>query len=252
MGIQVAGIYSSYELIKNAVLKLFQMIIFGACASIGNFVHSSKSKKQVEEMLYRHFRISFILALFSFTCLLNLLHPIILIWDKSYLVNYLTIWLISFDVALKILRNTPITFFSALGIYQHMGIKSIVESLLNLSFSALLLSLTNLGIAAVVLGTILANISVNSWWEPYQIYRLYLKKKCTKYLVHYWQYLFLMLVAGVLSSLLLTQIKTKNLIADFLLSGMISIAFSFVASFLFVRKDMQFILSNLLKKFKKY
>ncbi|MDR1522165.1 MAG: transporter [Streptococcaceae bacterium] len=251
MGIQVAGIYSSYELIKNAVLKLFQMIIFAACASVGNFVHSNKNKKQVEKMLYRHFRISFILALFSFTCLLNLLRPFILIWDKSYLVSPLTIWLISFDVALKILRNTPITFFSALGTYQHMGVKSIIESLLNLIFSTLLLSLTKLGIASVVLGTILANVFINAWWEPYQIYRLYFKKKCTKYLVYYWQCLFLMLTTGALSFLALTFITAKNLIADLLLSGMISIAFSFTAAFLFVRQDTQFILNNLLKKIRR-
>ncbi|MDR0690639.1 MAG: transporter [Streptococcaceae bacterium] len=248
MGVQVAGTYSSYELIRNAILKLFQMVIFGATASVGNFVHSVKDQNQVEKVLYRHFRISFILALFSFTCLLNLLRPFILIWDKSYLVRPLAIWLISFDVGLKILRNTLITFFLALGTYQHMGIKSIIESLLNLIFSAFLLSLTNLGIAAVVLGTILANILVNSWWEPYQIYRLYFKKSCVKYLTYYGRYLFLMLVTETLSYLCLTKITTKNLIMDFLLSGVVSIAFAFAASFLFVRQDMQFILKNLWKK----
>ncbi|MDR0614889.1 MAG: hypothetical protein LBF82_02905 [Lactobacillales bacterium] len=251
MGVQVAGTYSSYELIRNAVLKLLQMIIFGATASIGNFVHSTKDKKQVEEVMYRHFRISFILALFSFTSLLNLLRPFILIWNQSYLVSPLAIWLISFDVGLKILRNTPIAFFSALGTYQYMGIKSIIESLLNLIFSALFLFLTNLGIAAVVLGTILANVFVSSWWEPYQLYRLYFKKRCIKYIACYWKYLFLMLVTGVLSSVFLTKIATKNLITGFLLSSVISIVFSFITSFLFVRQDMQFILNNLWKKIRR-
>jgi len=251
MGVQVAGTYSSYELIRNAILKLFQMVIFGATASVGNFVHSVRDQNQVEKMLYRHFRISFILALFSFTCLLNLLRPFILIWDESYLVSPLTIWLISFDVGVKILRNTPITFFAALGTYQYMGIKSIIESLLNLIFSALLLSLTNLGIAAVVLGTVLANILINSWWEPYQIYRLYFKKSCIKYLAYYCRYLLLMLATGTLSYLCLNEIMTKNLITDFLLSSVVSIIFSFIASFLFVRRDMQFMLNNLWKKIRR-
>ncbi|MDR3157250.1 MAG: transporter [Lactobacillales bacterium] len=253
IGLNAIGIFSSYELIVNALAKLFNMVIGGASASVGNLAHAIKDKKKVEQNFFYHSGISFMVALFTFTCLLNLLQPFILLWaGEGYLVSSFTIWLIVFNLALQIMRNTPAAFFSALGTYQYMGRKSFIESLLNLIFSATLLAKTDLGIGAVVLGTILANILVNSWWEPYQLYRLYFKEGYVKYLVCYYVRVLLLLGTGGISWWLLNCWTLHNLIVRLFVSFIISILFASMTAFLSSYREMKFVFENLLKFRRKF
>jgi len=250
LGVTTVGIYSNYELIKNAANKLFQLIIAGTTASVGNFVHLTTDRKQVEKLFFHHAGISFLMSLTSFVFLLNLMPPLITLWvGKNYLVGSFTIWLINFNLSLQIMRNTPQAFFQALGTYQYVGVKSVVETIFNLLLSLLLLKFTNLKIAAVVLGTLLANISMNSWWEPYQIYRLYFKKSVKKFLFLYYSRLILLIFTGSSAQFFINLITFERLWPKIGGTVIISGALILLVAILFVRTEVRMIIKFCAAKF---
>jgi hydrogenase-4 membrane subunit HyfE len=84
------------------------------------------------------------------------------------------------------LRQSVNAFLFAYGALRHQGIKSIIEAVLNIVFSILLIKYTNLGVAAVLIGTFIVNIILNSWFEIYQVFKQGFKSTAKKFILYNW------------------------------------------------------------------
>lgn len=171
MGIGIVGIYSNYLLIVNSVSGVLNKLVSSVTASIGNLI-VEKNNERSYQVYKEHFMINLFVVSFSAGCLLVSLNPFIKAWaGKSYvLVSSITL-VIVLNYFIDQLRQTNITFISAYGFFVPNGKKSVVEAVVNFVLSLTLLRVFDLGIEGVLLGTVITNISLNSWWEPLLLFR---------------------------------------------------------------------------------
>lgn len=189
MGIYIVGIYSNYLLIVTSISSVFTKLISSVTASVGNLI-AENNKKRTFDVFRTHYTINFFIVSVSAGCLLVSLNPFIKFWaGKSYTLALSIVIIIVLNYFFDQLRQSSLTFITAYGLFVANGKKSVVEAIMNFAFSFTLLVGFHLGIRGVLLGTILTNLILNSWWEPLLLFRAgfgFRKKYMRFYLINYW------------------------------------------------------------------
>lgn len=167
LGVKIVGIYSNYLLIITSISNILNKMVGSVTASVGNLIENSDARK-VYEIYNIHFIINLILVSITSGCILVCINPFITLWaGKKYVLIISTTIVIVANYFFDQLRQTNITFISAYGLFVPNGKKSVIEAVLNLILSIFLLRYLQLGISGVLLGTILTNLLLNSWFEVY-------------------------------------------------------------------------------------
>lgn len=189
MGIYVVGVYSNYLLIVTSISSIFTKLISSVTASVGNLI-AEDNKKRTFDVFKTHYTINFFIVAISAGCLFVSLNPFIKFWaGKSYTLALSIVVVIVLNYFFDQLRQSSLTFITAYGLFVANGKKSVVEAIMNFAFSFTLLVGFHLGIRGVLLGTILTNLILNSWWEPLLLFRAgfgFRKKYMRFYLINYW------------------------------------------------------------------
>ena len=123
-------------------------------------------------------------------------------------------WVLLFTVINYLIgqmRQTINAFMFAYGALQFQGVKSVVEALSNLILSVLFVTQTNLGVAGVLLGTLVTNVVINTWFEAFQVFRLGFKHPAKKFLVYNWLHLLLATVIIIVIYQIVSLIVLDNI-----------------------------------------
>ncbi|MDN7035343.1 lipopolysaccharide biosynthesis protein [Lactiplantibacillus plantarum] len=171
MGLAIVGIYSNYLLIVTSVSTILSKLVSSVTASIGNLIAEKDATKSL--FIYKtHFYINLVMTTITAACLLVALNPFVQAWaGKNYVLTSSTVIVIVLNYFIDQLRQSSIVFVSAYGLFVPNGKKSVVEALINFILSLILLTVFHLGIKGVLIGTILTNLLVNSWFEPLIIFQ---------------------------------------------------------------------------------
>ncbi|WP_439419696.1 lipopolysaccharide biosynthesis protein [Lactiplantibacillus plantarum] len=171
MGLAIVGVYSNYLLIVTSVSTILFKLVSSVTASIGNLIAEKDVSKSL--FIYRtHFYINLIMTTVTAACLLVALNPFVRAWaGKNYVLTNSTVIIIVLNYFIDQLRQSSIVFVSAYGLFVPNGKKSVVEAVINFILSLTLLTVFHLGIKGVLIGTILTNLVVNSWFEPFIIFK---------------------------------------------------------------------------------
>lgn len=181
VGLGVVGVYNNYILVATALQSFIEQISSSITGSLGNLAASDDGDKAYNVFLKHNF-INFGLMYFCIIGLLTLLQDFIRLWvGESYILPVTTLVLIVIKLALKIYRNTSLTFISAYGLSWNTRWKVVVECILNVGLSAFFLIPLHLGLNGVLLGTIFSTILVVEWWEPYAVFKYGIKKSIFNY-----------------------------------------------------------------------
>lgn len=207
MGITVVGIYSNYLLIVTSISNILSKLTSSVTASVGNLIVENNQKKAFQ-VYSAHFMINFFIVSISAGCLYVSLNPFIKFWaGESYALSLPVVVIVVLNYFFDQLRQSSITFISAYGLFVPNGKKSVIEAILNFVLSLSLLLVFHLGIRGVLLGTILTNLFLNSWWEPLLLFRLgfgFKKKYLRFYVFNYvLNSVFVILVVFVISKAIL-------------------------------------------------
>lgn len=192
VGLTVVGLYSNYALVVAGVTSLLTQVLSAVIASFGNLGAAEKDnvKKQVslfnQFVFFNGFTTIFIGLMFYI-----LFQPFISIWlGNSYQLTEVTLILIVINFVLAQFR--PALFLvNAYGLFWGYRYKSIVEAAVNFFLSFYLVKYTGMGINGVLLGTIVGNIIVNSWWDPMILFRGAFNQGILKF---YFQYVYYLLI----------------------------------------------------------
>lgn len=180
VGVVWVGLYSNYFLIVNSVSLVLTQLVTSISASIGNLVVLEKNTTKQKDIYSQHNYINLILILFSSSMLINLLNPFINIWiGREYLLSNFTVIIIVLNFIVTQSRQTAITFITSFGLFSRIGIKSILEAFSNLILSLIFVAYFKLGVAGVLLGTMISNVLINMWYEPYIVYKYGFKTPLT-------------------------------------------------------------------------
>lgn len=171
LGLSIVGIYSNYLLIVTSISGVINKLLSSITASVGNLIVVGDRDRSF--FVYKtHYLLNLFIVTVSAVCFAVSFNPFVKVWaGKSYLLPMSVVLVIVINYFIDQLRQTNITFTSAYGLFVPNGKKSVLEAILNLSFSYTLLVFFKLGISGVLLGTIITNIILNSWWEPWLVYK---------------------------------------------------------------------------------
>jgi O-antigen/teichoic acid export membrane protein len=258
LGLGIVGIYSNYLLIVTSITGILNKLLQSVTSGIGNLIITGNRERSVF-VFKTHFLLNLFLVTITATCLAVSFTPFIAAWaGKSYVLPLTVTAVIVVNYFVDQIRQTAITFVSAYGLFVPNGKKSVVEAGMNLVLSLTLLVVFKMGIAGVLLGTILTDLLLNTWWEPWLIYRRgfdldgFWKFFVSFYLKHA---VFLFLIGGAVTAgvLYVDQFLPFGNLITAALNSIIAVVVLFPVICLFYYRHPSFkYLASLVKRFVKH
>ncbi|HHT93067.1 MAG TPA: sugar translocase [Clostridiaceae bacterium] len=210
INVAAVGIYSNYVLILNIVITLVG-IVFGAfTAGIGNlYVTESKEKS---EFIFR------CLNLLNFwvygacgICFFYLVNPFIRLWvGEDYLFPIAVVVVIVANFLTDGLQNAVISYKDACGLFWEGKFRPIASALLNVVVS--LIMVRYLGIAGVILGTIISRFLTTWWFDALLVHKRAFNKSPAGYYFRYLRYLAIIVATALIVYPVANMIEVTNLI----------------------------------------
>lgn len=194
IGLSMVGLYSNYSMIVAGITTVLSQVLNSVIASFGNLGVMEGNNKRKQINLFDKF--VYFNALFVFfigLAMYGIFQPFIHLWlGNSYKLSNFTLLIIVVNFVLSQFR--PALFLiNAYGLFWGYRYKSIVEAIVNFLLSLYLVMNTSLGIRGVLLGTIIGNIVVNSWWDPLILFSGAYKIGIGKFYFKFWMYILLFL-----------------------------------------------------------
>lgn len=169
IGIGILGLYSNYSMLLFAVAGLIGQLLSSFQPSIGN----ANLKLSNEDFFKTYKRLQFInLVIISCVCIsfYCLLEPFITIWlgaDMLLESNVTVVLVVAYFFSHC--RHINLSFISATGLFRKDKLRPLIESLVNLVASILFVRF--LGVIGIFLGTIVSQVLVVFWREPYLLFK---------------------------------------------------------------------------------
>lgn len=209
IGIIEVGIYSNYLLIINSIYNILNQIFNAITSSIGNLVVTTNEKRSLN--VYEN------LNFFTFTlygtvciCLMVLINPFINIWiGKDYLLSDFVSFLIAFNLFLTGMQSVTSSFRNAYGLFYKAKYRPILMCILNIVISIILAKY--MGVAGVIIGTIISKLVTVIWLDPYIIYHYGFKENVSKFYKQYLIYLICYLAINFVIYTLYKYIVINNI-----------------------------------------
>lgn len=248
LGITWVAKYSNYTLIINAIFNIINMFISSITASIGNFIVLENDQEQ--ELLLE--RISFaVFLIFGFcsTCLYCLLNPFIIIYcGEEYLLHQNVVILIIINFYIQGMMTPIWTFRTTKGLFVQGRWRPIISAMINFILSFILADY--LGIAGIILATIIARVVTNLWFDPYIIYKKGWNKLPTSYYKKFLLYTFLLFLEILMVSVIISLFDISYLLGGFVIRTVmvVFLGLIFAIIILFYHNDKVYYI-NLIKKF---
>lgn len=178
VNLSTVGLYSNYTMILSSITGLIQKILGTLTASVGNLSIESLEKSKA---FYK--KINFIVTIIAFFVapqLLTLLRPLVSLWiGEKFVLSQYVVLLIVINFVLQISRYPSLMYIDAYGLQWVQKWKSPIEAILNIVFSLIAILVFDLGLAGVILSTILSTALFVLWYEPFVVvrYALHIEKK---------------------------------------------------------------------------
>lgn len=191
VSVAVAGLYSNYLMLVNALNSILYQFFSSISASVGSLGAMRESKdayKIFKNINFFNFWI-FCFATISFYFLAN---PLISnLWlGEGYELEPHIVALIALNFYISGVRQTVLTFKEALGLNWVDWYKPILEAVVNLVVSIILGKM--IGLAGIFVGTLVSRLGVTLWIEPAALMRSGFKMKAYHYYKDYFKYLLLL------------------------------------------------------------
>ena len=232
------GIYSNYQLIVSN-LNIFTNLIFDSfTASVGN-LNALEGKQKLNNVFEQMMVVGALIYGYISTCLISLFNPFIRIWlGKEYTFNIGVVIVIVLIFYLNGIRNVIRSFRDALGLFWYDRYKPIFESIINLVFSLILVK--KMGILGVFIGTVISNLTVCFWVEPYVLYKYGLKNRLSRYFIIYFKYFVVACISTIMSFLIL-KFWVIDSLGKLFLAGIINSIIYALIGVIFCYRDANFI-----------
>ena len=170
-------------MITNSLNGIYSQLFGSLTASIGNLGATSDSEKALTVFRKVNFAGGWLYG-FSAVYLTVLLNPFIELWvGEQYLFSQEITALIALNFYVTGMRQAPLTFRDAYGLYWYDRHKPIVESIINLTVSAVLA--VPFGVAGILIGTFVSTMTTCFWIEPLVLLKYGLKTSVWPYFKDY-------------------------------------------------------------------
>jgi O-antigen/teichoic acid export membrane protein len=231
VGLGAVAIFGSYSMITTALTRMIDQAFDAMTASAGH-MRATEAKERQHEVFKTSFFINALLtALFSIPllCVLDLFIGHLWLGTDYLFPPWITI-LIVVMFYLKSLRSAGIAFTSAYGLYWHTRWKAVIETVVMIVLS-ILLTLW-LGIAGVILATIISTIGISITIEGFMLYKHGFERSSREYFKQFILYTLITAALGAVTFFACSFIP-GNGVLSFLAKGGLSVVLT-LAGFLLI------------------
>lgn len=220
--LKYVGMYSNYLMITSFFNSIITKMFDALTASIGNLIAEGDETK-IYDVFKKLFFINFYLAVFFTISIYNTIDYFVAVWlGKSYLIsfNIKLVMMINFHIAA--MRAIIDRFKQAKGIYYPDRYVPIIESTLNFVMSIILAS--RIGIAGVLIGTMISNLCIVFWIRPKLVYNIVFKKSLLDYMKIYAKYLISFAIIIFVTNFVTNLVHLSYSFKGFIINGIINTA----------------------------
>lgn len=186
LGLALLGKYSNYMMIISALTSLVSIFMTAMQASIGDSVAQRSPAENYELFKRINFIIAWLNGLFTICCICLFQH-FMTVWSsmvgKDQSLDFLCMFLLSVSFFITTSRKVINVYKDVVGLFIQDAYKPIVESVLNIVLSIVLCRY--IGLAGIILGTILSSVTFVIWIEAYVLYKNYFKLNFMRYFARY-------------------------------------------------------------------
>ena len=251
-GIKTVGLYTSYNYIISALVKLFSNVLGSVTPSIGNLI--TDNNKNNNYIVFKKISLlNYFIGVITCTCLLILTDPFIRLWlGKDYLLSNIVLIVLVINYFQTIMRNTYIAFKDAAGIWIEDKYIPIFQLSLNLISSIILLKI--IGLSGVFVGTILSSLVLWFYSYPKFVYKELLDRNYKEYIFKFTSKLLLFIFIEVGVYFICKYIVINNLILELLIKLIISLITPLLILIIVYRNSDEYkyykklILNNMIRK----
>ena len=174
---------SNYNLIFNAINNIAYQVISAITASVGNLA-VLKSRKEQKDVF---FTINFICYVFTNVAIVGLwlcTNPFIeIIWGEKYVLPQTIVLLLCMNLFMVNMHMVVDMFRSANGIFHEGRMRPLATAIINLIVS--IIAAHYIGLHGVLLGTVIARLTTQVWYDAKLIFKLVFKENVKKYYLRY-------------------------------------------------------------------
>lgn len=232
LGLVVAGLYSNYQLLTNAVVEVIGQITNSFTASVGN-LNSLESKERKEETFYKILYFTYLLFGFCSIELVILLNDFVRVWiGEQYLLDMITIVMIVGSIYVNGVQYASFSFRNTLGLFKEAILVPIISVIINIVLSIFLAK--KVGLWGVFAATIAARFLSAGIIDPYVVYKHEFKKNPLIYFLKYFKYLTFVFITFFITSYIVNFIEATNIILVFIkaiATGIISLSLLILFTF---------------------
>ena len=190
LGLEILAKYQNYLLIVTTLVGITSVLTDSTLSSVGNSVAMETKQKN-----YRDFRVFLLVFLWLVgcvcTCMCGLYQPFIRFWagEENLLSGRLMLIFVIYFFTER-MGNVCFQYRQASGLWWEDRLRPVVDGVTNLTLNYILVQY--IGVAGVMLSTILCQVVIDSLWGSRILFRFYFTEwKQSRYLVR------LLLYAGV-------------------------------------------------------
>ncbi|RCT54255.1 sugar transporter [Winogradskyella sp. KYW1333] len=200
INLQSVAFFGNYQLIFMKLIGLVKMAFAGTGSAVGNLI-AENDEKNINKVLWELISIQFFIAGFFSLVIYHTMDAFVLLWlGEKYILSH-TILLLMIANFFMIQISSPIERFkNAYGLYSDTW-AAMTEAVINLVISFIFGKL--LGIAGIVLGTVVSMFFIVVLWKPYFLYKRGFKKS----VLHYWKGLLPMIIVFIATIFFIYIIK---------------------------------------------
>ena len=204
IGAVLLGIYSNYTIFTSAIVLIFTMVTSSLSGSVGNLIAENNPEKTYG--IYKMLKMVFFwMAGFCAISLFIMLNPTIEVWskvghwatDKDWTLDTFTVFVIAFNFYIYASRTITGIFREGIGNFDKDRFKGVIEALINIVASLILVKY--LGVAGVLLGTIISCLCTSIWVDPRMVYKYHFKKSTWLHIKDICLYTLIVAIAGVVT-----------------------------------------------------
>lgn len=250
IGLVMVGIYSNYLMIINSIYNILNQIFNAITSSIGNLVVSTNEKRS--KNVYENLNFfTFVLYGTVSICIAVLINPFIKIWiGNEYILSPSVAFLIAFNLYLTGMQSVTTSFRNAYGLFYKAKYRPILMCILNLIISVILAYY--IGIAGVILGTIISKLVTVIWLDPYIIYKYGFKEKVTSFYIQYMIYLICYFILNFIVFKIFSLINISNIIIFIISSCLLFIILGSIICLIFSKtKEFKYFYNYFVPKINK-
>lgn len=244
VGLIEVGLYSNYYLVTRAVYNLIRQAISALTASIGNLNVTQDTDKK--ELVFR--TTAFLASLLygvAAVIFYVVLDKFMILWlDATYLFDRKIVIIIVINFYLTGMSGIYNILRATFGLFVQGKMRPLLSSIINIVLSVLLVK--PLGVLGVFIGTAVALVSINFWYDPYIVYKCALKRDYKMFLINNILYAISYIAIAVgcekICGILVFENMWIELIVNVFLTGVLSVV---VLGLLFWKKqETQFLLKK--------